>query len=134
MAIIVQNRFPNDGIGRQAIGVDLPFNGPAVFKSNYVTREAIKSNLFNFFSTARGERVFNPFFGTALFKIVFEQITPITDDYISQIIEQELSQFFPFVNLVELNITAEEDVNNLFIGMKYQVQNFGILDEINIQV
>tara|TARA_B110000503_G_C7099521_1_gene393155 strand:+ start:191 stop:595 length:405 start_codon:yes stop_codon:yes gene_type:complete len=134
MAIIVQNRFPNDGIGRQAIGVDLPFNAPAVFRSNYVTRDAIKSNLMNFFSTARGERAFNPFFGTAIFKLAFEQITPITDGYIRNIIEQELSQFFPFVNLKELVVTPQEDSNNLFINITYQVQNFGIVDQINIQV
>jgi hypothetical protein len=51
MAIIVQNRFPIDSIGRKAIGVNIPFNAPAVFKSNYLTRDAIKNNLINFFST-----------------------------------------------------------------------------------
>ena len=44
MAIIVQNRFPIDSIDRKAIGVDIPFNAPAVFKSNYLTRNAIKNN------------------------------------------------------------------------------------------
>ena len=34
--------FPNDTRARVAIGIDLPFNGSAVFKPNYQTKDAIK--------------------------------------------------------------------------------------------
>ncbi len=44
MAIIVNNKFPIDSIARKAVGVDIPFNGTAVFKSNYLTRDAIQNN------------------------------------------------------------------------------------------
>ena len=70
MAIIVQNRFPVDSIDRKAIGVNIPFNAPAVFQSNYLTRDAIKNNLINFFLTNPGERVFNPFFGSGLNNLI----------------------------------------------------------------
>jgi hypothetical protein len=30
-----------------AVGVDIPINAPAVFKSNYTTQAAIKNNLIN---------------------------------------------------------------------------------------
>lgn len=132
MAIIVQNRFPIDSIDRKAIGVDIPFNAPAVFKSNYLTRDAIKNNLVNFFSTDQGERVFNPFFGSGLKKYVFENIDILTNDFIKKLVTDEINQYFPFVQVAQITTTISEDTNTITINLKYQVINFGIQDEINI--
>jgi len=132
MAIIVQNRFPNDSVDRRAIGVDLPFNAPAVFKSNYLTRNAIKNNLINFFSTYQGERVFNPFFGSGLQRVVFENSTNLTESFIQKLIGDELNQYFPFVGVQQISVNVNNDENSININVKYQVTNFGIQDEINI--
>jgi len=132
MAIIVQNRFPNDSIDRKAIGVDIPFNAPAVFKSNYLTRNAIKNNLVNFFSTDQGERVFNPFFGSGLKKQVFENINNLTEDFLRKIVSDELYNYFPFVSVQQIDIKTNTDSNSINIVVKYQVVNFGIQDQINI--
>jgi phage baseplate assembly protein W len=134
MAIIVKNKFPIDNIARKAVGVDIPFNAPAVFKSNYLTRDAIKNNLTNFFSTRRGERVFNPFFGSAIYNILFENISGATDEVIQKVIKEECAQNFPFVSISSVTIDKEEDLNNLFISIKYVATNFGFTDEINITV
>jgi phage baseplate assembly protein W len=132
MAIIVQNRFPIDSIDRKAIGVDIPFNAPAVFKSNYLTRDAVKNNLINFFSTDPGERVFNPFFGSGLKKYVFENIDNLTNDFIKKLVTDEINQYFPFVGVAQITTTINEDTNTIRINLQYQVINFGIQDEINI--
>ena len=132
MAIIVQNRFPNDSVDRTAIGVSIPFNAPAVFKSTYLTRDAVKNNLINFYSTDQGERVFNPFFGSGLKKQVFENIDSITNDFIAKFIRDEINQYFPFVGIQQIDIVPNEDTNTITITVKYQAQNFGIQDEINI--
>jgi phage baseplate assembly protein W len=132
MAIIVQNRFPIDSIDRKAIGVNIPFNAPAVFKSNYLTRDAVKNNLINFFSTNPGERVFNPFFGSGLQKYVFENISSLTNDFIKKFITDEINQYFPFVQVAQITTTISEDTNTIQINLQYQVVNFGIQDEINI--
>ena len=134
MAIIVQNRFPIDSIDRKAIGVNIPFNAPAVFKSNYLTRDAVKNNLINFFSTNPGERVFNPFFGSGLQKYVFENISSVTNDFIKKFITDEINQYFPFVQVAQITTTISEDTNTIAINLKYQVINNGIQDEINITI
>ena len=43
MAFNPQQIFPIDVNPNKAVGVDIPFNGSAVFKSNYLTKDAIKS-------------------------------------------------------------------------------------------
>lgn len=135
MAIIVRNRFPIDLAAQKALGVNLPFSAPAVFSSNYTTKEAIKNNLINFYSTEPGERVFNPFFGSALKRIVFEQIDVITNDIIKQIIAEETTQFFPFVTVLSTIIDDSlSDQNTLVINVTYQVSNFGITDSLTITI
>jgi phage baseplate assembly protein W len=132
MAIIVRNRFPVDSQAQKAVGVDIPFNGPAVFKSNYLTREAIKNNLINFFSTTPGERVFNPFFGSKLKSIVFQGLNDVTRENISFILNDELKNIFPFVQVQDINYVPNEDFNELTITITYQVANFGINDTLEI--
>ena len=134
MAIIVNNKFPIDSIARKAVGVNIPFNAPAVFQSNYLTREAIKNNLTNFFSTKQGERVFNPFFGSAIQNILFENISAASPQLIKKVINDELKQYFPFVGVKDVVVNFEDTTNSLFISIKYVATNFGIEDEINIEL
>jgi len=135
MAIIVRNRFPIDLAAQKALGVNLPFSAPAVFFSNYITKEAVKNNLINFYSTEPGERVFNPFFGSALKKIIFEQIDVISNDIIKKIIAEETIQFFPFVTILSTIIDDSlSDQNTLIINVTYQVTNYGITDSLTINI
>ena len=47
MAFNSQQIFPIDFNKSAAVGVDLPFSAPGVFKPNYITAAAIKNNLIN---------------------------------------------------------------------------------------
>jgi phage baseplate assembly protein W len=134
MAIIVQNRFPIDSQPQKAVGVAIPFNAPAVFYSTYLTRDAIKNNLINFYSTYQGERFFNPLFGSGIQKVIFQNMDNITDDILKQIIQDETQQYFPYVTIASVNIIKSYEENQYNIKITYQVQNFGINDTINITV
>ena len=134
MAFGAKKIFPIDTVPSVAVGVDIPFNAPAVFKSNYLTKDAIRNNLINFYSTDPGERVFNPFFGSGLKKYVFENIDTLTNDFIKKIVTDEINQYFPFVQVAQITTTISEDINTITINLKYQVINNGIQDEINITI
>jgi hypothetical protein len=50
-----------------ALGINLPFNGPfVVFNSTYTTDAQALANLKNLLLTYKGERLFQPNFGTNL--------------------------------------------------------------------
>ena len=51
MAFNARKIYPIDTKPSVAIGIGLPFNGNAVFNSTYLTKDAIKSNLLNYFLT-----------------------------------------------------------------------------------
>ena len=72
MPFDAQQIYPIDFNKSAAVGVNLPFSDPAVFKPNYTTKDAIKNNLINFFLTNQGERPLNPSFGSGLRAFIFE--------------------------------------------------------------
>ena len=72
MAFGAKKIFPIDTAPSVAVGVDIPFNAPAVFKSNYTTQASIKNNLINFFLTNKNERYLNPTFGGNLRAFIFQ--------------------------------------------------------------
>ncbi len=51
MAKILPNKFVDDLIDRQAIGVSIPFSKSSVFNQTFTTADQIKSNLINYFLT-----------------------------------------------------------------------------------
>ena len=72
MAFDAKKINPIDLKPRVAVGVDIPFSGKAVFNQTFQTVDAIKANLINYLLTGRGERYFNPTFGSGIRNLIFE--------------------------------------------------------------
>ncbi len=132
MATRIQNRFPIDTKPRVAVGVSIPFNGPAVFNSTYQTKDQIKSNLINYFMTNRGERIFNPGFGANLRTTIFEQITANNIDSIKLMVSADLKRFFPLVTVNSLDVYGTEDLHVIQITLNYSIINYGINDTLEL--
>lgn len=132
MAFGKQQLFPNDLKPRVAIGVEIPFNGEGVFTSNYLTRDAVKNNLINYFLTNPGERPANPTFGAGIRKYIFQQLEDGTLDFLKEDIESKMGFFFPNVNLLSLDINKDVDFNTLYISLYYSIKNTNINDNIEL--
>ena len=132
MAFNQQQIFPIDLNNSAAVGIDLPFNGPAVFKSNYQTQDSIKYNLINFFLTNTGERPLNPSFGGGIRNFIFEKITNDDIEFLLEDISSKVSTYFPNIQVEDLNVSRNEDNNEITVNFTYKVVNTNIQDEINI--
>jgi phage baseplate assembly protein W len=113
--------------------VDIPFNGPAVFKSNYLTKDAIKNNLINFFLTNPGERFLNPSFGGGLRAFIFEQITNDNLNGLKETISLQIQSTFPNIFVESLEVLREDNTNNILVNISYSIINTNIADNIQIQ-
>ena len=133
MAFEAQQIFPIDFDKSAAVGVNIPFSAPGVFKPNYTTKEAIKSNLINFFLTNQGERPLNPTFGGGLRDFVFEQIVNDNLDSIEELLLIQIVEFFPNINVENLEIFKKEDNNQISISLNYSVLNTNINDNVQIE-
>lgn len=132
MAYNIVNINPLDLQPSRGIGVRIPFDGTTGLNTTFLTRDAIKSNILNFFLTGNRERIMNPNFGVGIREQIFEQITQGTVDNIQDIIEFNLNNLFPQINLNTLNVNSTPDQNLIQIYISYSIKNTNIQDEILI--
>ena len=132
MAFEVQKIHPLDLQPRKAVGVSLPFSGKAVFNSTYTTKDALKSNIINYFLTEKGERFLNPNFGAGLRAILFDQMTEDKGEEIKYKISQGLADWFPNVIANTIKVGNSPDTNTTTIYLKYSVAQTNIQDELLI--
>tara|TARA_R100000734_G_C3248988_1_gene51166 strand:- start:159 stop:566 length:408 start_codon:yes stop_codon:yes gene_type:complete len=132
MARIIQSKFPIDLKPSKAIGFGFPLNGDAVFVPTFFTRDQIKANMVNYLLTNKGERVFRPNFGADLRNLLFDQILDVTTDDLKNMIQDDIIRFFPNVVVKEIIFDNKPDRNEVNFTLTYQIENFGVEDEINI--
>ena len=120
-----------------AIGVSLPFDGPAgPFNSTYSTKDQIKSNLLNLLLTNKGERVFNPEFGCDLKKALFENITENITALIENLIRTNVNFFIPEITISSIEVNEATDTNNpntITVNIKYIINIPQTPDQITVQ-
>jgi phage baseplate assembly protein W len=126
---------PLDLQGNIAIGISLPFNGPAgPFNSTYSTQEQSKSDLINLLLTNKGERVFNPEFGTDLKKVLFEGITDDIIPIIENLIITNVNIFIPDIIITNVIVNTEDKERNIIsITITYKMRISGQADQITVQ-
>ncbi len=132
MAFGAKKIFPIDTQPGTAVGVDIPFNAPAVFKPNYTTQASIKNNLINFFLTNKNERYLNPIFGGNLRAFVFQQIAEGSIEYLKQDIQSQLGIYFSNVIIESLEVLSNIDNNQIDIILKYSIKDTGLTDTLQL--
>ena len=159
MAYNIRKIQPVDLEGRKIIGVKLPFGGSfsttfddalsldktrgrlnkkrrigsPIFVPTYQTKDAVRSNLMNYFLTARGERYFNLSFGNELLKSLFEHDTPERREIILDQTKRDLQIWFPKVVVLALELNAVHE-NALQLYLKYAIREANTIDELVINV
>lgn len=132
MAIGERQIFPIDLNQRRALGVEIPFNGPVAFTSNYLTKDAIRNNLTNYLLTNPGERVANPNFGGGLRELLFEQIEENTFEFIKDNIQEKINQNFSNIQLENIEILGDEEYQTIEIKIFYSIPNTNITDNLQL--
>jgi phage baseplate assembly protein W len=116
-----------------AIGVSLPFNGPAIFNKTYSTKDQIKSNLINLLLTNKGERIMNPQFGADIKNVLFEGMVGDLISTIRSNISNAVSIFIPQIILDNVNVDYDEDYHTINISINYRLVISGTSDQVTVQ-
>jgi phage baseplate assembly protein W len=132
MAYNILNINPLDLSPSKGVGIQVPFNGSTGLNITYTTKDAVKSNILNFFLTGKKERIMNPNFGAGVREQLFEQISQGTVQNMEDIISFGLNDYFPQVTLNKLTVNASPDKHVIQIYISYFIKNSNIQDEILI--
>lgn len=132
MAFGLQQIAPIDTRTSIAVGLNLPFNGDAVFVPNYTTRDAIKTRMINYLLTNTGERYLNPGFGANLRALLFQQQGRDISE-IKRIIELQVGKYFPQVLINVINVLEDpSNVNGVIVNITYSITNSSFTDTLQI--
>lgn len=134
MAYSAFNINPADLKRSTALGVSIPFSARSVFTSVYTTKEQLKYNIINYLLTSKGERVFEPNFGSGIRNFLFEQITPESIENLKSIIKLGIEDYFNNVEVTELNINSDSEDNRLYVEFKYKILNLHDEDEVVLSI
>lgn len=107
------------------------------FQMNVLTKEGLKSNLLLLLLTRKGERYYNPEFGTNLLKFIFEPNNSMTAKDIESEIKRVVNKYIPVLTIdsVSFNDTDDEKDDtrlNVHINFTYSEDMFSEAGELDL--
>ena len=135
MAQRLQYRInPIDLKPNKAVGVMLPLGGSPMFKSSYTTEQQAISNLKNLLLTTKGERPFQPLFGSDIYSLLFENIQSELDSLLQESLTNDISFWLPYILLNGVEVNSEPDFNKVSIKINFRVTSQGANQTIILEV
>lgn len=85
--------------------------------------DSVKNAIRNILLTRKGERFFNPAFGSGIYSVLFENISPATESDLRTIINNALDNYEPRANVLKLEVSPYPDENGVVITLVFSVIN-----------
>jgi phage baseplate assembly protein W len=114
-----------------AIGVMLPFGKPkGLFQLSYTTEQQAVSNLKSLLLTRKGERVFQPNFGSDVYSLMFENINSDLSSTLDESLREDIEYWLPYIIIDDIAIEVIEDRNYVRIELSFRVTEQGANQQI----
>jgi len=118
-----------------AVGITLPFGkSSGLFNLSYTTEEQSISNLKNLLLTRKGERVFQPNFGSNIPSLLFEQMNSSLEVDLEQSLRDYIGFWLPYIVIDDILIQPDFDRNLVRIELSFRVTKQGANTQIIIFV
>lgn len=85
--------------------------------------DAVKQSVKNLLLTGRGEKPFQPYFGSDLYSALFELDADFDPEYVQNIVADAIANFEPRANVLSVTVQLQPDYNSLDITVQFQVIN-----------
>lgn len=127
---------PNSNTNPMPIGLTIPIQRgkDGYFNLNYDTVSQVKANIINLLNTKRGERRFQPLFGSGLWEVLFEQNIDSLSEILQDIIRNDIKLWISYVNvdniIINVDNNASKDTYIIYINLSFTVNN--IQDSVNL--
>lgn len=90
---------------------------------SYKNEDSVKRSIRNILLTDRGERFFNPTFGSDIRKMLFENFSPSTEQVVADLIKTAIGNHEPRANVLDVNVSGNPDQNSMYINIVFSVIN-----------
>jgi phage baseplate assembly protein W len=118
MSYILDKKIVKDTeeFSNSAYGITLPIQsgGGTMFNQSYSSFEAAKSNLKNLLLTNKGERPFQPNFGTGLASLLFEPLVEgVLEEKLESAITTSVNYWLPYIDIDEIEVQMTDEMKDL---------------------
>jgi phage baseplate assembly protein W len=99
-------------MAKRFINIEFPFQDSKdgfFLNMNSIDSKAIRSDLMHLILTRKGERLYNPEFGTDLLRFIFEPNDSVTYSDIKLDIQTTVKRFIPNLNVDDITVEASEE-------------------------
>ncbi len=85
--------------------------------------DSIKQSIINIILTSQGERFFNPEFGSNVYNMLFENISPQTSTTLRKLILTAINNYEPRAEVQDIIVTPLEERNAYTVSILFNVIN-----------
>ena len=122
-----------------AVGITLPIQRgeEGYFIQSFRTFDQIRSNLKNLLLTKKGERIFQPEFGSGLHDLLFNPATEKFEEDLENTINDAIAQWLPYIVVEDINIDISKeqtDNNQAKVSLKFKQEGDQTLDTLTFLV
>ncbi len=111
----------------KTISIKFPFKDDTIngklFAMNTTTVDDIRSSLYFFLNTKKGERGYDPDFGTRLHEFIFEKNDGVTANAIKVSLKEDVEKYFRNLKIQDILIDQSEETNKLTINITFTYTN-----------
>lgn len=140
MAVVLGRKIVKDleEFNDVAIGITLPLQiTNTAFNQSFQTIDQVKTNIKSLLLTKRRERVMQPFLGSGLTELLFEQNDEDLEDRIESTIVQSLQTWLPYVVIDTIIIEQSnelKDRNSLDVSITFRINGNPALENVTFNV
>ena len=93
---------------------------------------SVKRGIKNILLTAPFERLFQPEIGSGIKNILFEPMTPLTEQRLSDACRDAIDAWEKRASVINIAVIAEEDYNRYRVAIKFSINNSLITEEVDV--
>ena len=93
---------------------------------------SVKRGIKNILLTAPFERLFQPEVGSGIKNILFEPMTPLTEQRLSDACRDAIDAWEKRASVMDITVISEEDYNRYRVAIKFSINNSLITEEVDV--
>ena len=93
---------------------------------------SVKRGIKNILLTAPFERLFQPEVGSGIKNILFEPMTPLTEQRLSDACADAIEAWEKRASVIDITVISEEEYNRYRVAIKFNINNSLITEQVDV--
>ena len=93
---------------------------------------SVKRGIKNILLTAPFERLFQPEVGSGIKNILFEPMTPLTEQRLSDACADAIDAWEKRASVIDIAVISEEDYNRYRVAIKFSINNSLVEEQVDV--